>query len=218
VVVTKDAATIRYSNNTATSIANYLCSSVLGKRPELTRKGTKGAAAEAAAIATEAIAAAGFLETERLAAEFEVLGGGALTAEEAEANAKAAAPGNPLRECWLARERCSLVGTGMGSCIGVAHTNMLGAFQTAGGRRKAAKAAVRMQQRATGSSFHGMALDQADVDAKVADFQITSFFMLPKAERWKIIRHLQRCYQDGVVIASREALKAKAAARLARLR
>jgi hypothetical protein len=34
----------------------------------------------------------------------------------------------------------------------------------------------------------------------------------------EIIRHLQRRYQDDVAVASREALKAKATARLARLR
>ena len=56
------------------------------------------------------------------------------------------------------------------------------------------------------------------MDAKKAEFEITSFFKLPKAERWEIIRHLQRRYQDDVAVASREALKAEAAARLARLR
>jgi hypothetical protein len=40
-------------------------------------------------------------ETKRLAAEFEAMGGGALTA----ALAQEAEPGDPLRECWLARER-----------------------------------------------------------------------------------------------------------------
>jgi hypothetical protein len=96
--VTKDAATIRYANNTATSIATYLRSFVLGKRPKLICKGTKAAAAQAAAIASEAKAAEHLAETKRLAAEFEALGGGALTAEEAEASAKAA-PGGPLRKC-----------------------------------------------------------------------------------------------------------------------
>jgi hypothetical protein len=35
-----------------------------------------------------------------------------------------------------------------------------------------------------------MALDQVDVDAKEVEFEITSFFKLPKAERWNIIQHL----------------------------
>jgi hypothetical protein len=43
-----------------------------------------------------------------------------------------------------------------------------------------------------GSSSNGMALGQVDVDANEAEFEITSFFKLPKAERWKIIRHCQR--------------------------
>jgi hypothetical protein len=40
-------------------------------------------------------------EAKRLAAEFEALGGGALTM----ALAQEAEPGDDLRECWLARER-----------------------------------------------------------------------------------------------------------------
>ena len=67
--------------------------------------GTKAAAVVAAAIATEAIAVAGLAETKSQAAEFESMGGGAPTAEEAEASAKATAPGDPMHECWLARER-----------------------------------------------------------------------------------------------------------------
>jgi hypothetical protein len=99
--VTKDVAAIRYANSTATSIANYFRSSVLGKHLKLIRKGTKAAAAEAAAIATEAIAAAGLAEIKRLAAEFEAFAGGALTM----ALAEAAAPGYPFREFCLVRER-----------------------------------------------------------------------------------------------------------------
>jgi hypothetical protein len=40
-------------------------------------------------------------EAKRLAAEFEAIGGGALTM----ALAQEAEPGDPLRECWLANER-----------------------------------------------------------------------------------------------------------------
>jgi hypothetical protein len=69
-VVAKDAAAIRFAKYTAASIANYHRSSVLGKRPKLTHKGAKAAAAEAAATAAEAIAAADMEKTERLAAEF----------------------------------------------------------------------------------------------------------------------------------------------------
>jgi hypothetical protein len=52
-------------------------------------------------IAAEAIVVADLEETKRLAAEFEAMGGGAL----AMALAQEAEPGDPLRECWLARER-----------------------------------------------------------------------------------------------------------------
>jgi hypothetical protein len=51
--------------------------------------------------AAKVIAVADSEETNRLAAEFEVLGGGALTM----ALAREAEPGDPLRECWLAHER-----------------------------------------------------------------------------------------------------------------
>jgi hypothetical protein len=51
--------------------------------------------------AAEAIAVADLEEAKRLAAEFEAMGGGALTM----ALAREAKPGDPLRECWLAHER-----------------------------------------------------------------------------------------------------------------
>jgi hypothetical protein len=59
------------------------------------------AVAEAAVTAAEAIAVADFEEAKSLAAEFEALGGGALTM----ALAQEAQPEDPLRECWLAHER-----------------------------------------------------------------------------------------------------------------
>ena len=51
--------------------------------------------------AAEAIAVADLEEAKRLAAEFEAMGGGALTM----ALAQEAEPGDHLRECWLAREQ-----------------------------------------------------------------------------------------------------------------
>jgi hypothetical protein len=62
---------------------------------------------------------------------------------------------------------------------------MLGAFQTAGGRHEAARAAVRNQQRVTGSSSNGTALGQVDVDAKEAELEITIFVKLPRRRAWK---------------------------------
>ena len=45
----KDVAAIRYGHSTAASITNYLHSPVFGNCPNLVRKNTKAAAAEAAA-------------------------------------------------------------------------------------------------------------------------------------------------------------------------
>jgi hypothetical protein len=59
------------------------------------------AAAEAAVTAAEAIAVADLEETNSLATEYEALGGGAFTM----ALAQEAEPGDPFRECRLARER-----------------------------------------------------------------------------------------------------------------
>jgi hypothetical protein len=61
-----------------------------------------------------------------------------------------------------------------------------------GGRREAAKAAVRKQKRAKGLSSNGMSLGHVDVGAKEAEFKNMSFFKLPKAERLEVIRYLQR--------------------------
>jgi hypothetical protein len=80
---------------------SFLESPFAGKHPMLINKGTKAAAAGAAVTAAEAIAVADLEETKCLAAEFKAMGGGALTM----ALAREAEPGDPLRECWLARER-----------------------------------------------------------------------------------------------------------------
>jgi hypothetical protein len=66
----------------------------------------------------------------------------------------------------LDRATRTLYGAGIDSCIDAAHASMLGTFQTTGGRREAAKAAVRKQQRATGSPSNGMASYHAEVDAR----------------------------------------------------
>jgi hypothetical protein len=61
------------------SIKKFLDSHFDGKHPKPIQKGAKAAATEAAVTAVEATAAADLEETKRLAAEFEALGGGALT-------------------------------------------------------------------------------------------------------------------------------------------
>jgi hypothetical protein len=99
--VAKEVTAIRFGNRTGPSIEKFLEAPFAGKHPKLIKKGTKAAPAEAAVTAAEAIAVADLEEAERLAAEFEAMGGGALTM----ALAQDAEPGNHLRECWLARER-----------------------------------------------------------------------------------------------------------------
>ena len=90
-----------FGNKTGLSIKKFLESPFAGKYPTHISKGTKAAAAEAAVTAAEAIAVADHEEANRLAAQFEVLGGGVFTM----ALAQEAEPGDPLRECWLAHER-----------------------------------------------------------------------------------------------------------------
>jgi hypothetical protein len=88
-------------NRTGLSIEKFLEAPFAGKHHKPIKKGTKAAAAEVAVTAAEAIAVADLDEAKRLASEFEAMGGGALTmvlTQEAE-------PGDPLRECWLTRER-----------------------------------------------------------------------------------------------------------------
>jgi hypothetical protein len=98
--VAKEVMAIKYSNQTGLSIEKFLEAPFAVKHPKLIKKGTKAAAAEAAVTAAEAIAVADLEETKCLAAEFEAMGSGALTM------ALAGGPNpDPLRECWLARER-----------------------------------------------------------------------------------------------------------------
>jgi hypothetical protein len=91
-------------NETGLSIEKILEAPFAGKHPKLISKDTKAAAAEAAVTAAEASPVANLEEAKRLAAEFEAIGGGALTM----ALAEQAERGDPLRECWLARERLRL--------------------------------------------------------------------------------------------------------------
>jgi hypothetical protein len=92
--VAKDVMAIRLGNRTGLSIERFLEAPFAGKHPKLIKKGTEAAVAEAAVTAAEAIAVADFEEAKRLAAEFEAMGGGALTM----ALAQEAEPGDPLRE------------------------------------------------------------------------------------------------------------------------
>ena len=77
--VAKEVAAIMPGKRTSLSIEKFLEAPFAGKHPKLITKGTKVAAAEAAVTAAEAIAVADLEEAERLAAEFEAMGGGALT-------------------------------------------------------------------------------------------------------------------------------------------
>jgi hypothetical protein len=104
ITVAKEVMAIILGNKTGLSIEKFLESPFAGKHPKLINKGTKAAAAEAAVTAAEAIAVADLEEAMLLAAEFEALGGGALTM----ALAQEVEPGDPLREYLLARERLCL--------------------------------------------------------------------------------------------------------------
>jgi hypothetical protein len=99
--VAKEVMAIKYGSTTGNSIKKFLGSPFTVKHPKPISKGTNAAAAEAAVTAAKVIAVEDLEEANRLAAEFEALGGGAL----AMALAQEAEPGDPLRECWLAHER-----------------------------------------------------------------------------------------------------------------
>jgi hypothetical protein len=100
--VAKEVMAIKYGIAKGNSISKFLESPFAGKHPKLVQKGTKAAAAKAAVAAAKAIAVADLEETNRLAAEFEALGGGAFImalAQEAES-------GGPLVRV-LARTRAA---------------------------------------------------------------------------------------------------------------
>jgi hypothetical protein len=95
--VAKEIMAIRYGHTTGHWIKNFLESPVAGKHPELISKDAKAAAAETAVTAAEAIAMADLEEDIRLAAEFEALGGRALTialAQEVEPGDSCASAGS----------------------------------------------------------------------------------------------------------------------------
>jgi hypothetical protein len=99
----------------------------------------------------------------------------------------------------------------------VAHAAILKAFATDAGKRKAAKAAARMEARATGTKGGG-AVDEAEVQAKLAAWDTTSFYKLPREERWKLITNIQFRYSTVVVAADRANAEAEAAGRVDRLK
>jgi hypothetical protein len=99
--VAEEVMAIMLGNKTGLSIEKFFESPFAGKHPKLINTSTEAATAEAAVRAAESIAVADLEDAKRLAAEFEALGGGALTktiAQEAE-------PGDHLRDCFLACER-----------------------------------------------------------------------------------------------------------------
>jgi hypothetical protein len=98
--VAKEVMAIRFGDRTSLSIEKFLEAPFAGKHPKLIKKGTEAAAAKAAVTAAEIIAVADLEEAKRLAAQFEALGGSALTM----ALSQEAEPGDPLRKCWLAHE------------------------------------------------------------------------------------------------------------------
>jgi hypothetical protein len=100
--VAKEATAIMLGNKTGLSIKNFFESPFADKQPKLINTSTEAAAAEAVVTVAEAIAVADFEEDKRLAAEFEALGGGALTM----ALAQEAEPGGPLARV-LARTRAA---------------------------------------------------------------------------------------------------------------
>jgi hypothetical protein len=77
--VAKKAMAIKYGITTGHSIKKFLELPFASKHPKLIQKGTKAAATEAAVTAAKAVAVADLEEANRLAAEFEALGSGALT-------------------------------------------------------------------------------------------------------------------------------------------
>jgi hypothetical protein len=89
--VAKEVMAIKYGNMAGHSIKIFVESPFACKHPKLILKGAKAASAEAAVTAAEAINLADLEEANRLAAEFEALGGGALTM----ALPQEAEPGDP---------------------------------------------------------------------------------------------------------------------------
>ena len=62
------------------------------------------------------------------------------------------------------------------------------------------------------------AVDEAVVQAKLAAWETTSFFNLPREERWTLIKDIQRRYKIVVVAADRANAEAEARGRVDRLK
>jgi hypothetical protein len=117
--------------------------------------------------AAEATAAADSEKTKRLAAEFEALGGGALTM----ALAQEAEPGDPLRECWLAQEWLRVSESRSINRAGIltAHTDAAAeAAETAAAEAAAAEAAAAVEAAAAAEVAAKAAADTPGARAALA--------------------------------------------------
>jgi hypothetical protein len=61
-------------------------------------------------------------------------------------------------------------------------------------------------------------VDEAAVQVKLAAWETTSFFTLPREERWALIKDTQRRYKIVVVAADRANAEAEAKGRVGRLK
>jgi hypothetical protein len=105
----------------------------------------------------------------------------------------------------------SLHGTPIQGFIRVAQAAALSFFATAGGKRKAAKAAARNEVRATGTTGAG-AVDEAAVQAKLAAWETTSFFH-PPPTGGALDPHQGHPAQVKIVVVAADRANAEAEAR-----
>jgi hypothetical protein len=119
-----------------------------------------------------------------------------------------------IESTFAVLDRTLVLGANTHALFGVAHAQLIKAFDTKASKEKRAKEKVLKRARSSGSS--GAA--SGEVDVQVAAWDTTGYFSLPREKRWRLIKDVQRNYRDLCVLAPKEKRKEHDAVKVERLK
>ena len=108
----------------------------------------------------------------------------------------------------------TLCGASVEACCGVAHANVMHAFETEGAKKEVAAKIARKRRKLEGGSTGD---DSVAVEDQLESWDVTSYFSLPREERWVIIRDLQFNYKTTCVKEPKARMEAHDRATVSRL-
>jgi hypothetical protein len=118
-----------------------------------------------------------------------------------------------IESCFAVLDRTLVLGASTHCLFGVAHSQLLKAFDAAATKEQLAKRAVAKRKKKNGGSGN-----QEEINEQVEAWDVTSFFSLPREKRWRIIKDVQRNYRDLCVLAPKKKVEEHDAAKVNRYR